>query len=86
VAEDGNALPSLQRVDSVGVNGVHAIVITPFLVRVEMIRIERTYDLLWRAPSSSMVGEAALRWSFGVRTRNSEARFAQCSIAVAAKS
>jgi hypothetical protein len=46
VAEDGNALPWLQRVDSIGVNGVHAIVITPVLVRVEMIRIERTYDLL----------------------------------------
>jgi hypothetical protein len=46
VAEDGNALPWLQRVDSIGVNGVHAIVVAPVLVRVEMIRIERTYDLL----------------------------------------
>ena len=46
VAEDGNALPWLQRVDSIGVNCVHAIVVAPVLVRVEMIRIERTYDLL----------------------------------------
>ncbi len=46
VAGDGNALPWLQRVDSIGVNGVHAIVVAPVLVRVEMIRIERTYDLL----------------------------------------
>jgi hypothetical protein len=33
-------------VDSVGVNGVHAVVIAPFLVRVQMLRVERTYDLL----------------------------------------
>jgi hypothetical protein len=46
VAEDGKALPWLQRVDSIGVNGVHAFVVSPVLVRVEMIRIERTYDLL----------------------------------------
>jgi hypothetical protein len=46
VAEDGNALPWLQRVDSIGVNGVHAIAVAPVLLRLEMIRIERTYDLL----------------------------------------
>jgi len=46
VAEDGTALTWLQRVDSIGVNGVHAIVVAPVLVRMEMIRIERTYDLL----------------------------------------
>jgi hypothetical protein len=44
--EQGNALPWLQRVDSIGVNGVHAIVIAPVLIRVQMLRIERTYDLL----------------------------------------
>src|SRR5258707_6468521 len=46
VAEDGNGLPWLQRVDTIGVNSVHAIVVAPVLVRVETIRIERTYDLL----------------------------------------
>src|SRR6202453_4541743 len=46
VDETGNALPWLQRVDSIGVNGVHAIVVAPVLVRVQMLRIERTYDLL----------------------------------------
>src|ERR1700691_6607898 len=46
VDEQGNALPWLQRVDSIGVNGVHAIVVAPVLVRVQMLRIERTYDLL----------------------------------------
>jgi hypothetical protein len=42
----GNALPWLQRVDSVGVNGVHGIVVAPVLVRIEMLRVERTYDVL----------------------------------------
>jgi hypothetical protein len=46
VDEHGRALSWLQRVDTVGVNGVHAIVVAPVLVRVQMLRIERTYDLL----------------------------------------
>ena len=46
VNERAEALPWLQRVDSMGVNGVHAIVVAPVLVRVQMLRIERTYDLL----------------------------------------
>jgi len=46
VDEQGNVLPWLQRVDSIGVNGVHAGVVAPVLIRLEMLRIERTYDLL----------------------------------------
>src|SRR5438270_12254089 len=46
VHEHGTALGWLQRVDSVGVNGVHAVVVAPVLVRVQMLRVERTYDLL----------------------------------------
>jgi len=46
VGERGEPLAWLQRVDSIGVNGVHAVVVAPVLVRVEMLRIERTYDLL----------------------------------------
>lgn len=46
VDEQGHALPWLQRVDSIGVNGVHAIVVAPVLARIEMVRIQRTYDLL----------------------------------------
>jgi hypothetical protein len=46
VNEQGDVLPWLQRVDSIGVNGVHAIVVAPVLVRVQMLRIARTYDLL----------------------------------------
>jgi len=44
--EQGNALAWLQRVDTVGVNGVHAIVVAPALVRIEMLRVHRTYDVL----------------------------------------
>ena len=44
--EHGSDFGWLQRVDTVGVNGVHAIVVAPVLFRVEMIRIGRTYDLL----------------------------------------
>jgi hypothetical protein len=46
VHEQGTALGWLQRVDSVGVNGVHAVVVAPVLIRVQMLRVERTYDLL----------------------------------------
>src|SRR5437588_5235246 len=50
VGEQGDALPWLQRVDSIGVNGVHAIVVAPVLIRVQMLRIERPYDLLITRP------------------------------------
>jgi len=46
VAEDGSALPWTQKIDTIGVNGVHAVVISPALVRVEVLRVEHTYDLL----------------------------------------
>lgn len=46
VGEHGDTLPWLQRVDSIAVNGVHAIVVAPVLVRIQMLRITRTYDLL----------------------------------------
>lgn len=42
----GNALPWLQRVDSIAVNGVHAVAVAPVLIRLQMVRIQRTYDLL----------------------------------------
>jgi hypothetical protein len=46
VGERGEMLAWLQPVDSIGVNGVHAIVVAPVLIRVQMLRIARTYDLL----------------------------------------
>ena len=43
---DGEALPCLHPVDAIGVNGVHAVVVSPVLVRVELLRTGRTCQLL----------------------------------------
>lgn len=62
VGERGETLAWLQRVDSIGVNGVHAIVVAPVLIRLEMLRIERTYDLLiTRHSLASSAGNPRLR-------------------------
>jgi len=45
VATDGSALPWLQRVDSIAVNGRHAIFLAESLVRIEMLRMVHTYEL-----------------------------------------
>lgn len=42
----GEPLPYLHPVDALGVNGLHAVVIAPFFVRVEMLRTGRTWQLL----------------------------------------
>jgi len=55
--EHGNALAWLQRVDTVGVNGVHAIVVAPALVRIEMLRVQRTYDVLITRHGLQRVGQ-----------------------------
>jgi hypothetical protein len=55
--EQGNALAWLQRVDTVGVNGVHAIVVSPALVRIEMLRVQRTYDVLITRHGLRAVGQ-----------------------------
>jgi len=46
VGTEGRPLHWLQRVDSIAVNGVHAIVVAPDLVRLQMLRVRYTYDLL----------------------------------------
>ena len=43
--DQGEPLSWLHPLDSIGVNGVHALVIAPTLVRVEMFRRGQTYDL-----------------------------------------
>jgi hypothetical protein len=43
---DGEPLPYLHPVDAIGVNGVHAVVIAPVLVRIELFRAGRTCQLL----------------------------------------
>ena len=44
--ENGEPLPYLHPIDAIGVNGVHSVVVAPVLVRVEMLRTGRTYELL----------------------------------------
>jgi hypothetical protein len=44
--ENGEPLAYLHPIDAIGVNGVHAVVVAPVLVRVEMLRTGRTYELL----------------------------------------
>lgn len=44
--DQGEPLPWLHPLDGIGVNGVHALVIAPALVRVEMFRRGQTYDVL----------------------------------------
>ena len=44
--EDGQAIECLHPVEAIGVNGLHAVVVAPVLVRIEMLRKERTYELL----------------------------------------
>jgi hypothetical protein len=44
--EDGESIEWLHPVEAIGVNGLHAVVVAPVLVRVEMLRKGRTYELL----------------------------------------
>src|SRR5439155_21771094 len=44
--DDGEPLAYLHPLDAIGVNGVHAVIVAPVLVRVEMLRTGHTYELL----------------------------------------
>ena len=44
--ENGEQLSWLQPIDSLAVNGVHAVVVAPVFTRVEMFRMGRTYELV----------------------------------------
>ena len=43
---EGEPLEQLHSVDSIGANGVHAVVVAPVLVKVDMFRFGKTYQLL----------------------------------------
>jgi hypothetical protein len=45
VNPDGSAMSWLQKVDSIGANAVHAVALASSMLRLEMVRIGRTYDL-----------------------------------------
>ena len=42
----GEPLPYLHPIDAIGANGVHAVVIAPILIRIELFRTGRTCQLL----------------------------------------
>lgn len=44
--ENGEPLVYLRPIDSLGVNGVHAVVVAPVLVRIEVFRAGRTHQFL----------------------------------------
>jgi hypothetical protein len=46
VDEDGHPMSWLQRVDNIAVNGVHGVVISAGFVRLQILRVQRTYELL----------------------------------------
>jgi hypothetical protein len=46
VADDGSPLSWLQRIDSIGVNGRHAIYLAEHFVRLEMLRVSQTCELV----------------------------------------
>jgi hypothetical protein len=46
VDADGNPLTWSERVDGLAVNGLHAIVVAPALIRLEMVRNRLSYELL----------------------------------------
>jgi hypothetical protein len=43
---DGQPVEYLHPVEAIGVNGLHAVIVAPVLVRVEILRTGRTYELL----------------------------------------
>jgi hypothetical protein len=44
--ENGQPTEYLHPVESIGVNGLHSVVVAPSVVRIEMLRKARTYELL----------------------------------------
>ncbi len=53
--DDGQPIECLHPVESIGVNGPHSVIVAPLLIRLDMLRKGRTYELLIsrHAPSSA---------------------------------
>jgi len=58
-AEDGQPLEYLHPVEAIGVNGLHAVVISTGILRADMLRKGRTYELLitWHSLNSVTDGQ-----------------------------
>src|SRR5712671_4997140 len=59
--EDGQPLEYLHPVEAIGVNGLHAVVISAAFVRVDMLRKGRTYELLITRHTLSSVTDGRRR-------------------------
>lgn len=59
--ELGQQLEYLHPIDALGVNGRHAVVVGPMIVRAEMFRVRRSYELLVTKHWCSPVGESGRR-------------------------
>ena len=60
--DDGQPIECLHPVESIGVNGPHSVIVAPLLIRLDMLRKGRTYELLIsrHAPSSADSGRRLL--------------------------
>ena len=60
--DDGQPIECLHPVESIGVNGPHSVIVAPLLIRLDMLRKGRTYELLIsrHAPSSADNGRRRL--------------------------
>ena len=56
--EDGRPIECLHPVEAIGVNGLHAVVVAPVSVRIEMVRTGRTYELLITQHRPGEAGES----------------------------
>jgi hypothetical protein len=54
---DGQPVEYLHPVDAIGVNGLHAVVVSPVLVRIEMLRKGHTYELLITQHRAGMISD-----------------------------
>ena len=54
---EGEPLPQFHPVDSLGANGVHALVVAPVLVKVDLFRYGRTYQMLISKHKPSGLGD-----------------------------
>jgi len=55
---NGRPIECLHPVEAIGVNGLHAVVVAPVLVRIEMVRKGRTYELLITQHRPGEAGES----------------------------
>jgi hypothetical protein len=57
--DDGQQLEYLHPVESIAVNGIHGVVISPELVRIDLLRKGRTYELLITRHSIGAAGKGS---------------------------